>query len=266
MSFAVILVPAGISSASGSNSTVAAMPVPVQEALSLVEAYRGAGPLAITLTAGSVSAGIWTSSTEGQSIGVSQHWSFAAQDNSGVVAIGVLVTTAGTEDVSAWVPGSNSTNNWVFNSVNDAATNIYQVTVPASTYTVSEGTGSGQTQASPDSGPNAYCSGAAAIPYNSGPTIYYSGSVYCTDDAAISSNLELWDYYNSSTYEVVATTSSAGVEIDYPQGVASCVAGYAPRNAFHTEINVVIIWPPGGYPTETTFAVNSSPANLPCNQ
>ncbi len=119
------------------------IPVPVQKALTIVESARNAGPLIVDPTGGSVVGGVWTSTTTGQSVGVTQHWSLKASDNSGAIVLGVNVSDNGTEVVSGWVPGTSQSTNWIFNAADPSLATTYQVTVPGTTHTISSSLDSG---------------------------------------------------------------------------------------------------------------------------
>lgn len=262
----VVLGTGGISSATSQGTSGASTPVPVQDALSVVASSLGDGPLTVDTSAGSVAGGVWSSDTENGSSGVSQHWSLKASDATSTIVLGIMVTDGGTEVVSGWVPGASEVSNWIFNTSGPTPGSVYQVTVPATPLTFSPSSTAASSKASPAAGTPYTCSGYVATPYVYGTSIYYSGSVICNIDVLINDLLRLWDYYNNSTYEIVSTAASAGAYVDYPMGTATCNPGYAPRNAFHTEMISNLIAPPGYVPAEQQADGNSPPVNLPCNQ
>ena len=143
-------VTSGASPANSPRSASTMIPVPVQEALTIVESSRNAGPLTVDPTGGSVVGGVWTSTTTGQSVGVTQHWSLRASDNSGTIVLGINVSDSGTEVVGGWVPGTSQSTNWIFNAADPSLATTYQVTVPGTTQTISSS--SPNTQSSLDSG------------------------------------------------------------------------------------------------------------------
>ena len=124
------------SSARLRQSTTPAIPLPVKEALTVVSSYHGLGPLAVDPNAGSVVNGVWTSTSEGHSAGVLQHWSLRATDKSGPIVLGITVLKNGTEDVDAWVPGASHSNSWLFNATNGSIEVIHHVTVAGTTWTM----------------------------------------------------------------------------------------------------------------------------------
>ncbi len=158
------------------------------------------------------------------------------------------------------MPGTSQVLNWVLNGSGASPAVIDQVTVPGTTETISES--SSAPSASPDL---ISCNGIVAVPYQVGTSIISSGSVICDGPVVINDLLRLWDYYNNSTYELIESTVSAGITVDYPQGTAACASGYAPRNSFHDDLNTDLTWPPGYPPTAPRYAV-SAPVPLPCNQ
>jgi len=259
----------GVPSASPHTLTTTAIPLPVQEALTVVATSRDSGPLTVDSTAGSVDSGVYSSSTENQSVGVSQHWSLMASDSSGIIILGIMVTDSGVEAVSGWVPGASQDSNWVFNTSNASPAATFQVTVPGTTFTIGEPTTSqAMSFSSKARSPHIVgtCTGIVATPYTYGPSIYYGGTVYCNIPAAISDLIQLWDLYNYSTPELIATAYSFGTSLDYPQGTAVCNVGYAPRNVFHGSMTTNITWPPVSVPP-TAFEFTLSPlVGLPCNQ
>jgi hypothetical protein len=80
------------------------MPIPVQDALTVVANSLESGPLTIDTAAGSLSSGVWVSTTENQSVGISQHWSLEASDSSGTIALGITVADDGMEVISGGCP------------------------------------------------------------------------------------------------------------------------------------------------------------------
>gem|GEM_PF-5881540 len=132
----------GVSSPSPHTLTSTAIPLPVQEALAVVATARDSGPLTVDSTAGSVDSGVYSSSTENQSVGVSQHWSLIASDNSGKIILGIMVSDSGVEVVSGWVPGDNQESNWVFNTSNASPAAPFETKVPGTTFTIAEPTAS----------------------------------------------------------------------------------------------------------------------------
>ena len=117
------------------RSSLTAIPASVQEALSVVESSRKAGPLSVNQNAGSVMGGVWTAETTGQSPGVTQHWSVPATDSKGRISLGIIVMDNGTEAVSGWVPGASHATNWIFNRA-DPSTSVRHMTVTGSTHTM----------------------------------------------------------------------------------------------------------------------------------
>ena len=124
-----------VPSTTSPRTSLAAIPAPVQEALSVVESSRKAGALRVDPNAGSVMGGVWTSTTTGQSPGVTQHWSVLASDRKGRIVLGIIVIDNGTEAVSGWVPGASHSTNWIFNQA-DPSTSVHQMTVTGSTHTM----------------------------------------------------------------------------------------------------------------------------------
>jgi hypothetical protein len=116
--------------------TTSAVPLPVRDALSIVSSYHDLGPLAVDPNAGSVMNGVWTSTSEGHSAGVLQHWSLRATDKSGAIVLGITVLNNGMEDVDAWVPGASHSNSWIFNTTNGSIGAIHHVTVAGTTWTM----------------------------------------------------------------------------------------------------------------------------------
>jgi hypothetical protein len=138
---AIVFVMSIVLNASTSTSVTSestAIPLPVQEALSVVAASRGAGPLTVDPNGGSVVGGVWTATTTGQSVGVSQHWSLRASDNSGVIVLGIIVMSNGTEAVNGWIPGASQAGSWVFNTANASPAATFHVTVPGTMQTISQ--------------------------------------------------------------------------------------------------------------------------------
>jgi hypothetical protein len=238
---------------------------------------RDSGPLTVDQTSGSVAGGVYTSSTENQSAGVSQHWALLANDDSGQIVLGVMVSDSGIEAVSGWVPGTSQVSNWVFNISNASPAGTYQVTVPGTSFTVAEPSTGTANEASPSElgqissraiseHVKGTCTGIIATPYTYSSKIYYSGTVLCNIPAVISDLLTLWDFYNNTTNEEIKSTLSGGVEVDYPEGTATCNVGYAPRNYFSDQMATTITWPPVSVPPTALDFTVSPPAPLPCNQ
>ncbi len=267
---AVVLGTGGVSSATTPRSAPTTVPAPVQEALSIVEASRNAGPLTIDTTRGSVSGGVWASNTQGQSPDVTQHWSLAASDNAGAVVLGIIVTTDDTEVVSAWVPGASHSSNWIFNTANPSPSAAQEVTVPGTVGTITPSSPSSTASPTPNArvtpkDSSEVCFLFAAQPYVSGSYIYYSGSATCNVAALLSDTLNLWDYYDNYAYYNVAVTTSAGVGVDYPSGTHYCTSGYAPRNLYDTSLYTSVTWPPGSVPATGSGYTQSPSIGLPCH-
>lgn len=134
---AAVLSASEVPSASSHTSESAAIPRPVEEALSIVASYRGAGPLTVDPTAGSVALIGWASTSEDPNSGVLQHWSLRATDKSGAIVLGISVMDNRMELVAAWVPGASQTNTWTFNTRNASPGSAHHVTVPGATWSLS---------------------------------------------------------------------------------------------------------------------------------
>ena len=132
---ATVLMARGGSPTTSPRTSLATIPVPVQEGLSVVEASRKAGPLTVDPNAGSVMGGVWTSTTTGQSAGVTQHWSVLATDRKGRIGLGIIVMNNGTEAVSGWVPGVSHSTDWIFNEA-DPSTSVHEMTVAGTSRTI----------------------------------------------------------------------------------------------------------------------------------
>jgi hypothetical protein len=111
------------------------IPAPVQAALTIVESTRHAGPLNVESNIGSVNGGAWTPVTTGRGPDTTEHWSLRASDKSGVIGLGVLLSSSGLEAVSGWVPSSKHVTWWTFNMADPAAT-VHEVTVPVASNTI----------------------------------------------------------------------------------------------------------------------------------
>lgn len=270
---AVILGTGSASSGTTPRLTTMTIPVPVQEALFMVADSRKAGPLTIDTTRGSVSGDVWATSSQGQSPGVVQHWSLAASDNAGSVVLGIIVSSDGTEVVSAWVPGASQSSNWIFNTADPSLVAAQEVTVSGTVETITPSS-TASTASTASLGPNSqvspadvyeYCTQYVGQPYLSGSYIYYSGFVSCNVSALISDTLNLWDYYNNYASYNVAVTGSLGVGVDSVSGDHYCTSGYAPRNLYDTSLYTAITWPPGTIPATGSAYFQTPSIGLPCH-
>lgn len=134
---ALSTVGAAVMSASDDSSHKSAstvIPRPIEEALSIVASFRGAGPLTVDTNAGSVASDGWASMPEGPNSGVSRHWSLLASDGSGPVLLSVNILDDGTEAVDAWVPGASQANSWTLSTTNASPSTAHHVTVSGTTW------------------------------------------------------------------------------------------------------------------------------------
>jgi hypothetical protein len=262
----VIAFGAGTSVASTVSTLASSAPIPVQDALSIVQSFRNAGALVVSPSGGSALGGVWSDSAV-----ASQHWSIEASDSEGSVVLGISVYEDGTEAVSGWIPGTSSVTSWIFDASNAVPSATYQVTVPGSVEQVSP-TGS-TLGANPNSLLKArvlphddiyVCQGIETIPYTVAGVIYFSASVICNIDAALVDSATLWDYWDSSSYHAVDSVYSGGVTVDYPSGTFPCYNGDSARNSWHTQLLSTITWPSGTIPATGYLNGSSGAVPLSC--
>lgn len=251
-------------STAGATAT-SGVPLAAQIALSLVASSRNDGPLEVIPNAGSVVAGVWSSSDNAvQNAEVAQSWSFEALDNAGIVAIGVSLSTNGTESVNSWAPGKDAADLWIFSAGSAPLTSAPTAVVPGSMETI---TGALRSDPSVSLNPMAVhpadtiyeCTSFQEQPYLTGGRIYYGATVVCNTDAFLSNQTSLTD--NGA---FIKTTSVVGQATVTASGTFACVAGIADNNTFTSYADTVVTFPPGTTPAGGQVGGASDPIHEPC--